>query len=87
MWVKDMESIQDREIPHFARWRADRLAGASAPVPKLKAAAKRKFLEQTVEDNWRLTLVANCHQRALLTAKKVQPIVSRPRPTRRSRKR
>jgi hypothetical protein len=76
MWVKDMEAMQDREIPSFPQWRSDRLAGVSAPVPKLKGARKRKFLEQTKDDNWRLTLIANCHRRALLTANKVQPIVS-----------
>lgn len=76
MWVKDMESIQDREIPRFARWRANRIAGSSAPVPKLKGAARQKFLDQTLEDNWHLTLVANCHKRALLTSRKVQPTVS-----------
>jgi hypothetical protein len=76
MWVKDMDTIQEREIPKFSRWRTNRVAGVTAPVPKLRGAAKQKFLDQTLEKNWQLTLVSNCHKRALLTSRKVQPTVS-----------
>jgi hypothetical protein len=76
MWVKDMESIQDREIPRFSAWRAERAARVTNPVPKLKGARKREFLEKTHEASWNLTLVSSCHKRALLTSRKTQPAVS-----------
>lgn len=76
MWVRDMESIQDREIPRFALWRAERAAGFDPPVPKLKGAREREFLEKTREPNWNLTLVSSCHERALLISRKTQPVVS-----------
>jgi hypothetical protein len=75
IWVRDMEAIQDREIPRFATWRAERAAGFDPPVPKLKGTRKRAFLEDTLAPNWNLTLISMCHQRALLTARKIQPVV------------
>ncbi len=75
LWVKDMESIQDREIPRFAAWRIERAASVINPVPKLRGARKQAFIQKTHEPNWNLTLISMCHKRALLTARKTQPAV------------
>lgn len=76
MWVRDLESIQDREVPRFAAWRIERAASVIKPVPKLRGARKQDFIQKTHDPNWNLTLISICHKRALLTARKTQPDVS-----------
>jgi hypothetical protein len=74
-WVTDMESIQDREISGFSAWRQNREMNPTRRVPRLTGAARQKFMDSTLSPNWNLTLVSFCHQRALLTARKIQPTV------------
>jgi hypothetical protein len=76
LWVRDMLSIQEREVPGFATWYSDRSHYPERPVPRLKAAKKQEFLKKTREPNWDLTLAFYCHRRALLSARKNQPTVA-----------
>jgi hypothetical protein len=45
-------------------------------VPHLTGTAKTAFLQATRDPNWSLTLLFNCHRRALLGASNSQPEVS-----------
>jgi hypothetical protein len=75
-WVNDMTHIQEREIPGFEAWYRSDPSNRKQQVPRLTGAAKRKFLEMTTNPNWEITLLINCHERALLGASTTQPTVS-----------
>lgn len=44
-------------------------------VPRLKGAAKDAFISKTKHAGWNLTLIVNCHRRALMGARKIQSAV------------
>ena len=70
-WVADMLSIQRREIPNFDAWHKSDPATRKQRVPRLSGVRKDAFLHSTKDPAWNLTLVLNCHQRALMGARRV----------------
>lgn len=69
-WVNDMLSIQRREIPRFEAWHKSDPATRKRQVPRLKGAAKDTFLHSTKHPAWNMTLMINCHHRALMGARR-----------------
>jgi hypothetical protein len=71
-WVKEMTVIQEREIPRFQTWNRADSKTRKQQVPHLTGEMKQAFLRNTRNPNWGLTLIINCHKRALLGASKIQ---------------
>jgi len=74
-WVKEMLAIQQRTIPKFARWYKSDPTQRKKQVPRLTGKARDEFLRSTTTEEWALTLVVDCHHRALLGAKRNRSLV------------
>jgi hypothetical protein len=70
-WVDDMLSIQRREIPRFDAWHRSDPATRKQRVPRLRGPAKDNFLDSMKDPAWKLTLIFNCHHRALMGARRI----------------
>lgn len=75
-WKNDMLAIQRMEIPRFDGWHRADPAIRKQQVPRLRGDAKNLLVQNTKHPGWNLTLVVNCHRRALMGARKIQGIVA-----------
>lgn len=74
-WKNEMLALQRREIPGFDHWYQADPTTRKKQVPRLKGSSKGTFISKTKHPGWNPTLIVNCHQRALMGARKVQSAI------------
>ncbi len=78
-WVRDMLSIQAKEIPGFEKWYdPDPKKRRGARVPRLKKKAKDAFLNRTTSMDWMTSCFVAMQCRAFLKADRSIPFAPSP---------